>query len=72
MSAVPPRVEIDRDACRGEGVCVRRAPRSFALDAEGRAVPVEPPGDPESRLREAERCCPHFAIHVRRHPAGAA
>lgn len=60
------RVEIlvDRGACRGARVCLRRAPRSFSLDAERRAVPADPPGDPLESLRDAERSCPNFAIRV--------
>jgi len=59
-------VRVDRDACRGAGECVFRAPASFALDAEGKSVPSEPPADPEEVVLAAARSCPHFAIAVRR------
>jgi ferredoxin len=58
------RVEVDRDACRGAALCTRRAPHTFHLDAERRAVASDPPRDPEEALRLAERQCPNFAIRV--------
>jgi ferredoxin len=59
-------VRVDRAACRGARVCTRRAPRSFRLDAEGRAVASVPPGDEISPVLAAARACPNFAIEVRR------
>lgn len=64
MSKSGLRVEIDRAACRGSAVCVRRAPATFSLDAEHRAVTAEPPEDPEEVLRRAELYCPNFAIRL--------
>ena len=61
---VPLRVLVDRAACRGAAVCTRRAPRTFTLDAERRAVAVDPPADPPEALREAERQCPNFSIRL--------
>jgi len=58
------RVGVDRAACRGAAVCVRRAPRTFSLDGARRAVAANPPGDPAEALRAAERHCPNFAIRV--------
>jgi ferredoxin len=58
-------IVIDRDACRGSQSCVRRAPRSFSLDAEGKARAVSPPLDPEQDVRAAASACPFFAIEVR-------
>lgn len=55
-------VQVDRSRCRGTGACARRAPASFELDADGRALAKRPPGDPEERLREAALGCPFFAI----------
>jgi len=43
---------------------VHRAPRSFELDAEGRARVVEPPGDSLQAILDAEASCPSFAIEV--------
>lgn len=64
MKAPQLDVRIDRAACRGARVCVRRAPRSFRLDADGRAVAVTPPGDEDSAVLAAARACPSFAIEV--------
>jgi len=58
------RVEIDRAACRGSEACVRRAPATFSLDAQRRALAADPPEDPEEVLRSAERSCPNFAIRL--------
>jgi ferredoxin len=61
-------VRIDRAACRGAGSCVRRAPRSFALDRERKSTFTTPPGDGDEyeRIVDAARSCPHFAIAVAR------
>jgi ferredoxin len=64
-------IVVDRSACRGSGVCVRRAPATFAFDAERKATVADPPGDAEEALLDAERSCPNFAIRVTR-CAGAA
>lgn len=61
---VPLRALVDRAVCRGAAVCTRRAPRTFALDAERRAVAADPPADTPEALREAERQCPNFAIRL--------
>jgi len=60
----PLRALVDREACRGAAVCTRRAPRTFGLDTQRRAVAADPPGDPPEALREAERQCPNFAIRL--------
>ena len=62
---MPLEVRIDRNACTGSTACVRRAPRSFSLDREGKSVATNPPGDPDDKLREAANACPSFAIEVR-------
>ena len=59
-------VHVDRDACTGARACALRAPRSFSLDAERKAVVAEQPGDPEEALLAAARACPNFAIELRR------
>ena len=56
------RATVDRRACQGSGECVYRAPASFELDADGRAVALDPAGDPPERVADAVRSCPHFAI----------
>ena len=54
---------------RGAGACVRRAPRTFALDAEGKSRLVEPPNDDEDTIRAAAGACPYFAIELSAAPA---
>ena len=57
-------IRVDRRACRGSQSCIRRAPATFSLDAEHKAVVAVEPGDPEETIREAARSCPFFAIEV--------
>jgi ferredoxin len=59
-------VNVDRDACTGARACVLRAPATFSLDAAGKAVVAEPPGDAEDAVLAAARSCPNFAIELRR------
>lgn len=59
-------IRIDRDACTGARACTLRAPRSFALDAERKAVVVDAQGDSEETLLAAARSCPNFAIELSR------
>jgi ferredoxin len=59
-------VSVDRDACLGARVCLRRAPATFSSDAAGRAVVADPAGDSEASILEAAQSCPNFAIHLRR------
>jgi ferredoxin len=59
-------VQVDREACTGARACVLRAPASFALDADRKAVALEPAGDPEEAVLAAARSCPNFAIELRR------
>ena len=56
---------VDRKACQGAKVCVRRAPHTFSLDDEGRSVVAEVLEDDEVTIRETANACPHFAILVR-------
>ncbi len=58
-------IEIDRAACQGEKACVKRAPRTFSLDRERKAIASSEPGDDEATIRAAAQACPHFAITVR-------
>ncbi len=66
LRAMPLEIRIDREACRGAGECVFRAPGSFALDDADRAVVRGAGDDPDARIVEAARACPHFAIQVLR------
>ena len=68
MPEPPARLEVrvDRDACLGARVCLRRAPGTFSSDDAGRAVVSDPAGDGEAAILEAAQSCPNFAIHLRR------
>ena len=57
-------IEIDRNACRGAGVCVRLAPSSFALDSEQRSRVLDGAGDNDETLQAAADRCPYFAIRL--------
>lgn len=58
-------VQIDRSACRGSRACVRRAPGTFSLDADGKAVVAADTRDSEQAVREAAAACPFFAIEAK-------
>ena len=62
----PLAVHIDREACTGARACALRAPHTFRLDAERKAVASDPPGDPEAHVLAAARACPNFAIELSR------
>jgi ferredoxin len=57
-------IRIDRDACTGARACALRAPKSFALDADRKAVVIDAQGDPEEATLAAS--CPNFAIELSR------
>ena len=57
-------IRIDRSACRGAALCIKRAPGTFRLDDDDIATVIEPPGDDDAAIAEAARHCPHFAIEV--------
>jgi ferredoxin len=59
-------VQVDREACTGARACTLRAPATFSLDAERKAVVSDHPGDPEEAVLAAARSCPNFAIELRR------
>ena len=55
------RVEIDRSLCEGMASCVKVAPETFDLDADGIAVLAGAAGE---AAVEAAECCPFAAISV--------
>ncbi len=59
-------VHVDREACTGARACALRAPGTFSLDADKKAVVADPPGDPEEAILAAARSCPNFAIELSR------
>ncbi len=65
-SAEERRSYVDQGSCRGCGLCVRVAPRTFRMDPQtGRAVALPEPRDPPSTIQMAVARCPVGAIHYR-------
>lgn len=58
------RIEVDRGLCIGSGDCVDSAPAVFELDAEDKAVVIDPDGEPTEVVIEAATNCPVTAIFV--------
>jgi len=57
-------IEVDRALCIRSGDCVDSAPDVFQLDAEDKAVVVDPDGAPVDDVIEAAGNCPVSAIFV--------
>jgi ferredoxin len=57
-------VEIDADACLGEGACTDDAPTTFRVNASGIAVLCAESTDSAAQIRDAARNCPAKAITV--------
>lgn len=58
------QVAVDRDQCIGNGVCVALAPAAFALDANMKAVVIDPDRESEGALLAAAESCPTQAIYL--------
>ena len=56
------RIEIDRDACVSDGLCVEEAPGTFEMDDEDIAVVINAEGDDPEAILEAAMSCPSDAI----------
>jgi ferredoxin len=57
-------IEVDRGLCIGSGDCVDTAPDVFQLDAEEKAVVVDPDGASVDDVVAAAGNCPVSAIFV--------
>jgi len=59
-------VEVDRDLCEANGLCVAAAPQVFELDSDDELVIHEPPPDGElaGRITVAVASCPRNALRV--------
>jgi ferredoxin len=57
-------IEVDRGLCIGSGDCVDTAPDVFQLDAEEKAVVVDPDGASVDDVVTAAGNCPVSAIFV--------
>jgi len=58
------KVRVDRELCIGVSNCVAIAPTVFELDAENKAVVLDPASVNEQVLLEAAESCPQDAIIV--------
>ena len=58
------KVRVDRDLCIGVGNCVAFAPSVFELDAENKAVVLDPSSVDEFTVLEAAKSCPEQAIII--------
>lgn len=56
------KISIDREACIGASACVAAAGKTFALDTEGKAIPLCPAGDDSEKILAAAVACPTGAI----------
>jgi ferredoxin len=68
LNHVALEIRIDDARCRGAQACVRRAPRTFSLGADGKSRAAASPTDDEETIRVAAAACPFFAINVRGRP----
>jgi len=60
-----PDVKVDQNLCIGCGSCVSLCPDSFKLNEEThKSEPINPPKDPEEKLKEAADACPVKAISI--------
>jgi ferredoxin len=57
-------IVVDRALCIGSGDCVDTAPDVFQLDAEDKAVVVDPDGASVDDVLDAASNCPVSAIFV--------
>jgi ferredoxin len=55
-------VSVDRELCRGGGVCIAFASATFAHDAETKAIVLDPVGDTAADIEAAAEGCPTGAI----------
>ncbi|MED5810854.1 ferredoxin [Mycolicibacterium sp. 050232] len=60
------RVEVDRDLCESNAVCVGVAPEVFSLDESDIAIVTvdEVPPAREAEVREAVQLCPKIALSL--------
>ena len=56
------KIKIDRDLCIGAASCVALAMKTFALDAENKAIVLEGEGDAPDLVKLAAERCPTKSI----------
>ena len=65
------KIEIDRDACVGDGLCVDEEPDTFEMDDEDIAVVINQEGDDPEAILDAAQACPSDAIILHDAETGA-
>lgn len=58
------RIEIDREACVGDGACVNEAPGTFELDEENVVKVINAEGNSPEEVLSAAQSCPTDAIRI--------
>jgi len=58
------KIEIDRDTCIGDQLCVSEAPNTFDTDDDNIAVVTNPEGDDPETILNAAKACPVDAISL--------
>ncbi|MCX6806680.1 MAG: ferredoxin [Candidatus Berkelbacteria bacterium] len=59
------KISVDENLCIGCGACVNTCPQSFKMNQEKhKSEPINPPGDPEEKIKEAKDNCPAGAIKI--------
>lgn len=56
------KIVVDRDLCIGAASCVAVSPATFELDAENKAVAIDPNAADDETLKMAAQSCPTKAI----------
>lgn len=56
------KIEINRPECVGDGACCDEAPKTFRMDDEDVAVPIDGDWDDDAVILEAAMNCPTDAI----------
>ncbi len=56
------KIEVDQVKCIGCGLCTSIAEKSFKLNDDGKAQPLDLIGDSQEKIQEAIDSCPVSAI----------
>ena len=57
-------ITVDPHRCVGSTLCTLIAPHTFALNAEGQSMVIDPAGDSLAAVLDAAEQCPMMAIQV--------
>lgn len=64
------KIVVDRDLCIGAAPCVAIAPEVFELDAEGKAIVIDPQGADDETIRLGAEACPTRAVFLYEEDSG--